>query len=184
MADQDEETTHPERGRHIFEERLEREGGVFVEPQHDEVGCADPEVECGPDDYPEDPFAIEHRPGTVDDAGYSMGVELPDAGDLHLIPDRGRLRSGERAPDEEAELALGERDERDLWRRQRPLIEEDSEEGIDMPAGMDDEDAARVMDAMGAEFVEEDQADVSATGSATSGPDRGGFSEEDGPEKG
>jgi hypothetical protein len=149
-----------------------------VEPEHQQVDCNQPGTECGPDDYPEDPYAIDNRPGTPDDADYSRGVELPNADDLHLIPDRGVRRSGgEFAPDEEAERDLGERDERDMWRRQRPLIEEDAEEGIDIPPGIGEQDAERVVDMMGAEFTQEDATDTSATGAATSGEDHGGFPE-------
>jgi hypothetical protein len=178
MQDDEERDTYPEREQHIFNEKVVREGGVFVEPEHQQRDCNTPGTECGPDDYAEDPYSIDNRPGTSDDANYSYGVELPNAGDLHLIPDRGvRRRGGNAAPDEESELDLGERDERDLWRRQRSLMEEDSEEGIELPQGLDDEDAERVIDGMGAEFTEEDVADTSATGYPTSGSEHGGFPE-------
>lgn len=179
MKDDEERTTYPEREQHIFNDKLVREGGVLVEPEHQQVDCNDPEIECGPDDYPEDPYSIDNRTGTPDDANYSFGVELPNADDLHLVPDSGRMSVGEtEGAEEPPERDLGELEERDMWRRQRPLIEEDVEAGADLE-GMSDEDADRVVDMMGAEFTQEDQADTSATGAPTAGEDHGGFPERD-----
>jgi len=158
-----------DREDHLVDEKLVREGGILVEPEHTRKGCDDDVVECAPDDYPEDPYSVSNRPGTADDVGYSYGVESPDAADVNFIPARSKLRAGELAPDEERELEPGTIDERDLWRHMKPLIDEDVDDGIKLPAGMGDEDAARVLDAMGDEAAEashESVDGVSATGQA------------------
>lgn len=178
----DENTNWPEREQHVFDEKLEREGGVFIEPQHTQVDCNSPDAGCATDEYPEDPFSIDNRPGTVDDPTYSMGVELPNAADQHLVPEGGTHQGGRPAPDEEREWEPGELEERDMWRRQRALIEEDADDGIKMPAGTSDEQAERILDAMGdesADNVPDMTQGGSATGEPTTAPDRGGFPERD-----
>lgn len=179
MFDDEESSTYPERDQHIFDEKVDKEGGVFIEPQHSQRDCNTPGNECGPDEYPEDPYAIDNRTGTGDDMTYSFGVELPNPDDQHLVPE-GHYRRGHRGPatDYEVETELGDKDENDLWGRQQELIEEDVNDGVKMPVGMNDEDAEKVLDMMGAEFSEEDQAETSATGEPTTGPDHGGFDDE------
>lgn len=175
----DENDVWPEREQHIFDEKLEREGGVFLEPQHSQRDCNNPDdAGCAPDEYPNDPYTVDNRPGTPDDVTYSFGLELPNAADLHVVPEGGVHQAGQAAPDEERELDPGERDERDMWRRQRSLIEED-ETGIRLPDGMTEDDGRRIMGAMGddqGDEAPEDVADVSATGSTTT-EDHGGFPE-------
>lgn len=175
----DESDVWPEREQHVFNEKLEREGGVFIEPQHTQVDCNDPEnLGCAPDEYPEDPYAVDNRPGTPDDVTYSYGLELPNAADRHLVPEGATHQSGPPAPDEEREFEPGERDERDLWRRQRALIEEDAD-SPKLPVGMSDEDGRRVMGAMGddeGDEASEDATTVSATGFPST-EDSGGFPE-------
>lgn len=179
FEDDDKANNWPEREQHIFEEKLDREGGVFVEPQHTQVDCNSPDADCATDEYPEDPYAIDNRSGTIDDTTYSMGVELPNAADLHLVPEGGVHQAGRAAPDEEPERDLGELEERDLWRRQRPLIQEDEGDGVKVP-GATDEQAQRVLDAMGDESSDNTPdmtQGISATGEPTTAPDHGGFPE-------
>jgi hypothetical protein len=174
--DDDESTVYPEREQHIFNEKLERDGGVFVEPQHGQVDCNQPGNDCAPDDYAEDPYAIDNRTGTVDDANYSMGVELPNAADLHLVPEGRSHLHGKRAPDEEADTEPGTQDAAALWGAQQLLIQEDVGDGVHVPEGLDGE---RVLGAMGdgeGPEAAEDAAPTSATGDPTT-EDRGGFPE-------
>lgn len=178
--DDDENPNWPEREQHVFEEKVERIGGAFVEPEHSQVDCNEPGAECATDEYPEDPFSIDNRPGTVDDPTYSMGVELPNAADLHLVPEGGTRQAGRPAPDEEREWEPGELEERDAWRRQRALVEEDEVDGVKMPRDTSDEDAQRILDTMGDEssdVVPDMTQGTSATGESTSGPEHGGFPE-------
>ncbi len=146
---------------HLANDKLVREGGVFIEPQHSEVDCNQEAQSCGPDDYPEDPYAIDNRPGTPDDLGYTWGVEIP----------------GDAGADK-----LGQDDADELWSLQEPLIEEDVDDGIKMPAGVSAEDARRILDAMGdeaAEVLPEASEGVSATGGDDAGEGHGGFPERD-----
>lgn len=178
MYGDDESDQWPEREQHIFDEKVERVGGVFVEPEHTQVDCNQPDAGCATDEYPEDPYSVDNRPGTVDDPTYSFGVELPNAADQHVVPEGATHQTGPEAGDE-PELELGERDERDMWRRQRSLIEEDSD-SPNLPVGMSEEDQGRIASAMGddqGDGAPEDIAETSATGSPTSGEDHGGFPE-------
>lgn len=179
MFADDNDTEYLDKDQRVFNERLERIGGVFVEPERTEVDCNTEEA-CAPDDYPEDPYAIDNRPGTVDDIGYGLGVTTRDANDRHVMPDVAGRQVGPKASDTERDLELGTEDEQDLWRMQEPLIEEDVDDGIKIPAGMDDEDAERVMAAMGDDSGDATPEGIegnSATGEPTTTPDRGGFPE-------
>lgn len=174
----DESDVWPEREQHIFDEPLTREGGVFVEPEHAQQDCNNPDnLGCAPDEYPDDPYAIDNRPGTPDDVTYSYGLDLPNAADRHLVEEGKVHEAGPAAPAEERDLDPGVRDERDLWRHQRALIEED-EDSPRLPEGMTDEDVARVRGAMGddeGDEASEDAATISATGYPSSTGDHGGF---------
>jgi len=182
MYDDDDAIEHLDREQRVFDEKLERVGGVFVEPEHTEVDCnAEPNA-CAPDDYPDDPYSIDNRPGTPDDVGYSLGLQSRDANDLSVV-DEGRVHEhGRRAPDTERDLEAGTLDEKDLWDRQKPLITEDEDDGIKVPLGMNEEDAERVMSAMGDDSGDATPEGIegnSATGEPTSVPDHGGFPEQD-----
>jgi hypothetical protein len=167
-----------DREQHFVNERMEREGGVFVEPEHTNVDCNQEEPACAPDEYPEDPVAIGNRPGTVDDLTYSQGVQPPNAADQQIFPE-GRTRLGkEKAPDTERELPLGQADEDELWRAQEPLIEEDEVSGVKLPEGMDEENGERILDVMGdgsAVDISEDVAGSSATAEPDLPEEHGGF---------
>lgn len=104
-------------------------------------------------------------------------------GDFDDVVDRDSgvfiARSRGRAPEEDDEgrdLYLGEDRDPDLWSAQRPLLEEDEREGIDL-SGFDDEEARRVMEALGDEAAEpfpDAPEGVSATGNPFT-PEHGGF---------
>lgn len=112
---------------------LVREGGVFVSRNGGrEIGPD--EDEQAPDDYVEDSVNDEGVPGTVDDLPYDYGVENARAADETLETihraDRDAWDVGETGPAGEGEEpSPGKAEERELWDRQRPLIEEsDAEE--------------------------------------------------------
>lgn len=182
MNDDDRDIEYLEQDEKVFDEKLERIGGVFVEPEQTQVDCNAEKDACAPDDYPEDPYAIDNRPGTVDDVGYSSGLTTRDANDLSMVPDGQTRQSGPAAPATERDLASGAEDEADLWSLQEPLIEEDVDDGIKIPLGMSDEDAEDVLDAMGddsSEVLPETAEGGSATGESTT-PEHGGFPEREG----
>lgn len=112
--------------RWFGDEELERVGGVLVPAEGGHrVGC--PEDECAPDDYVEDSVNEPGVPGTIDDRPYDYGVEEALAADETLESlDRRRAWSvGATGPLEDGEPgAPGRAEERELWRRQQPLIEE------------------------------------------------------------
>lgn len=104
-------------------------------------------------------------------------------GDFDDVVDRDNgvfiARSREHAledDDEGRDLYLGEDEDPDLWQAQRPLLEEDEREGIDL-TGFDEQEARRVMEALGDEVADpypDAPEGVSATGSPFT-PDHGGF---------
>lgn len=169
-----------DRDQHLVNERLEREGGVLIEPQHTGVGCEQEDPACAPDEYPEDPVAIDNRPGTVDDLTYSQGVQPPKANDLQFFEESRSGHSGPSAPDTERDKPLGQADEDELWQAQEKLTQEDEASGIRLPEGMSDEDGERVLDALGdgsAIDTSEDIAGRSATAEPGLSEDHGGFPE-------
>ncbi len=161
-----------------FDEKVTRDGGVFVEPGGREGGCDDDAAGCPPDDYVEDAWTGDDRPGTVDDIPYTMGVQIPDADDAHLVAEGGTHQSGRPARAEEPETELGGPDSRELWQLQKALIQEDEKDGIKLE-GLSDEEAERVMEALGDEAADplpDNPEGTSATGSPF-GPEHGGFPE-------
>jgi hypothetical protein len=166
---------------------LEREGGVFV-PSSDgrDVGCGDNDPTCPEDEWLEDPITDEHVPGTVDDRTYDYGTEDPEPADQALTtiesgPVTGFGDVGETGFEEDRdERDLGELEERDLWRRQRPLIEEDVDEVYNVQA-IRDEELPAVERAIGEDAagpLVDTQEGTSSIGS-TSVPEQGGFPEEE-----
>lgn len=135
----------------LEDEELVREGGVFVsrngghEAQSDEARLAD--------DYVEDPGTGDGVPGTVDDLPYDFGLENATAAD-QLLESSGRGRGlagglGRTGADDDSEPpALGGPEERELWKKQRGLIQESSDEAARY-AGMSDEQIARLDAASG-----------------------------------
>jgi hypothetical protein len=141
----------------LEDEELVREGGVFVsrngghEVDADEARAAD--------DYIEDPGTGDGVPGTVDDLPYDFGLEHATAADQLLESSaRGRnVRSsvGHTGADDDSDPpALGGPEERELWKKQRGLIQESADEEARY-AGLSDELIERVDAASG-----EDAADV------------------------
>jgi hypothetical protein len=141
----------------LEDEELVRVGGVFVsrngghEADSDEARAAD--------DYIEDPGSGDGVPGTVDDLPYDFGVEHAVAAD-QLLESSGRgrgVRSGigyTGADDDREPPLLGGPEERELWKKQRGLIQESGDEEARY-AGLSDDIAARADSASG-----EDAADV------------------------
>jgi hypothetical protein len=162
------------------EEELVREGGVYVSRSGGhEVGCED--ESCAPDEVVEDSLEDDEVPGTPDDLPYDYGVVVPSPTDQLLqSPDHrnagfGALGSTE-ADDDENEAPLGARDERDLWRRQRPLDQEAAVEE-NRWTGLEGDDLVAVEGSEGddaAEVSPEAPLGESATGSVSE-PDHGGF---------
>ena len=177
MEEENRDLEYLERDQRVFDEKVEREGGVFVEPQQQRTGCESERDACAPDDYPEDPYGIDNRPGTPDDPGYSFGLQSKDAADHHVIPEGRSHQSGRSAPGVERDEEAGQADEDDLWRRMEPLVEEDTAVGVKLPEGATEEEGEEILDAMGAEFTPEDQTDNSAIGQVAGEPDHGGFPE-------
>ena len=145
--------THLHGERPFDEEQYERQGGVFVPVNGGhEVGCEDDQ--CAPDELLEDPLNDDGVPGTPDDLPYDYGVEVPNATDMQVLsPEHrhsgfgGMGRTG--APDDPSqEPPLGAEDERDLWQRQRGLIQESGDEAARW-AGLAEKDLPRIEDAIG-----------------------------------
>lgn len=135
----------------LDDEELVREGGVFVsrngghEVHDDEMRASD--------DYIEDPGTGDGVPGTVDDLPYDFGLETATAAD-QLLESGGRARGigskvGRTGADDDADPApLGGPEERELWKKQRALIQESGDEAARY-AGLGDELSARVDAASG-----------------------------------
>ncbi len=154
----------------LEDEELVREGGVFVSRNGGHEVNADESRAA--DDYIEDPGTGDGVPGTIDDLPYDFGLETATAAD-QLLESSGRGRGigskvGRTGADNDAEPApLGGPEERELWKKQRGLIQESADEERRY-AGLSDDLVARVDAASG-----EDAADVlpdapegkSATGS-------------------
>lgn len=140
----------------LEEEELVREGGVFVsrngghEVHSDEDRLAD--------DYIEDPGTGDGIPGTVDDLPYDFGIENAAAAD-QLLESSGRGRGvgsrvGHTGADDDSEPApLGGPEERELWKKQRGLIQESADEKARYE-GMGDELIARLDSASGEDAAE------------------------------
>lgn len=166
---------HRHKDGSLDDEELVREGGVFVSRSGGrEVGCED--ETCAPDEWVEDGGTGDGVPGTADDLPYDYGVEhAPPADQLITTPDRanpglsGFGGLGETGADEDAdEPPLGRPDERELWRRQRPLIQESGDEAARY-RGLRDDDIARVEAAVGedaGEVLPESPEGESATGAS------------------
>ena len=161
------------------DERLDRESGVFIEPEGREVTCEPDQEPCAPDDYANDPDAPEVGiPGTVDDAPLSFGIEVPSSADSHMVLEGATRPSATSEEDAKAADDNGAAEEKELWGEQEALLEEDSAGGLKLN-GFPEEEIPDILDAMG-----DDAADplldypngVSATGDWTA-PEHGGFPE-------
>jgi hypothetical protein len=160
------------------EEDLVREGGVFVSRHSNghEVG-AQPDERTPEEDWVEDPYSSDGVPGTSDDLPYDYGVESAQPADQQVLsPDRriagfGHMGETGGADADVDEQPLGKPEERELWKRQRALMQESADEETHFP---DASDAAvrQMEDAVGedaAEPMTEGPEGTSATGSTGSG---------------
>ncbi|MDP2233403.1 MAG: hypothetical protein Q8K89_07190 [Actinomycetota bacterium] len=138
---------------HWFEDNeLEREAGVLASADGGhKTGCA--EDECAPDETVEDPINEPGVPGTVDDLPYDYGVETAQAADETLDsldgPPARAWRVGAPGPAEQGEPStLGRPEERELWQKQQPLIEEGAinERAY---ADLNEEDVPEILEASG-----------------------------------
>ncbi|MDR3685621.1 MAG: hypothetical protein P4L93_01500 [Coriobacteriia bacterium] len=161
------------------DEHLDRESGVFIEPDGREVACDSEQEPCAPDDYANDPDAPETGiPGTVDDAPLSFGIEVPASADSHVVLE-GATRPGATS-EEDAKAAddNGAAEEKELWGQQAALLEEDSAGGLKLDVFSEDE-IPEILDAMGddaADPLQDFPNGVSATGDWNA-PEHGGFPE-------
>lgn len=155
----------------LDDEELVREGGVFVsrngghEVHEDEMRASD--------DYIEDPGTGDGVPGTVDDLPYDFGLENANAAD-QLLESSGRghgvgSKVGHTGADDDSEPPeLGGPEERELWKKQRGLIQEASEHEAHY-AGLDEDRIAAVDAALGedaAEVLPDSPEGKSATGAS------------------
>lgn len=135
----------------LEDEELVREGGVFVSRNGGHE--ADSDQARVADDYVEDPGTGDGVPGTVDDLPYDFGIEHATAAD-QLLESSGRGRGigskvGYTGADNDADPApLGGPEERELWKKQRGLIQESADERARY-AGLSDDLVARVDAASG-----------------------------------
>ena len=153
-----------------------REGGVFAPRTGGrDVGCDDEQDVCPPDEVLEDPVNDEHVPGTVDDLPYDYGTVDPAPtdqflGSIESGPVLGMRDVGETGYDEEAdEPELGAKDEKDLWSRQKVLIDEDEAQPYAIP-DMSAEDVKDLELALGEDAagpLVESEEGTSATGSTS-----------------
>lgn len=155
--------------RPVDEEQYERLGGVFVPVNGGhEVGPQD-DLHA-PDELVEDPLDDDGVPGTPDDLPYDYGVEVPEAVDSQILslertrPGYGVGRTGV-SEDVTSESPLGSPDERELWHKQRGLIQESGDEAARW-GGLDEKKLPRVEEAIG-EDAGETMPDRPDGGSAT-----------------
>lgn len=153
------------------DEQYVREGGVLV-PVHTGHENRHEDGSIAPDEWVEDDIAQDNSPGTQDDLPYDYGVEVQQPVDQLVDgPDdvnAGFGRMGQTGSDEdEEEPPLGRPEERELWRKQRGLIDEAGDEEARY-RGLEDADVRRIDDAVGPESGEvfpEGPEGGSATGS-------------------
>jgi len=159
-----------------FDESLDRESGVFLEPDGREVTCEPDTEPCAPDEYVNDPNARENGiPGTVDDVPMSFGVEVPGAADQHVVDEGATKPAGESVEATIVAEDTGSEDEKELWDEQAGLLEEDAA-GLNL-RGFPDEEIPVILDAMGddaADPLQDFPNGTSATGD-WSAPEHGGF---------
>jgi hypothetical protein len=159
--------------RPFDEEEYERQGGVLVPVNGGhEVGCED--ALCAPDEVVEDPLNDDGVPGTPDDLPYDYGVEVPEAIDMQVLSPENRHAGlggiGHTGAPEDVteESPLGAVDERELWHKQRGLIDESGDEAARWGA-LPENELPRIEDAIGddaAEVLPDSPEGESATGAS------------------
>lgn len=171
----DESTQRP------FDEKLDRESGIFLEPDAREVGCDTSAEACAPDDYVNDAGARETGvPGTEDDVPPTFGLETPLAADQHIVLEGATKTQGETLEPVDAAEDQGTADEKELWAEQLALLEEDVAGGLNL-RGFPDEEVPDILEAMGddaADPLQDFPNGTSATGDWAA-PEHGGFPERD-----
>ena len=148
---------HPDDGMTFDDEELVPDNGVYAEVNTgQEADCDEGKASCAPDDMVEDPISEDVTPGTVDDLPYDYGVETPIAVDQELFVQSrgGRSGIGRTGSDPEGtESELGADDERELWKKQRALIDEDERESA-RDIGLDEPELEEVAKAYGGDAAE------------------------------
>lgn len=167
--------------------KLEREEGVIrADGAGTDVGCEPAEAGCTSPEMGEETSDDDPVGGTPDDLPYTLGEETPDALDermpnirpVHLDQVLHPPRSVSE-DDEDPDADSGE--ERDLWDRMSTLSEQDEGIGSDLE-GVSEEQAARIMNAMGddaAEVLPQAPEGVSATGAGSEPFRPEGFGEDE-----
>ena len=161
-------------GEKPFDEaEYERQGGVLVPVNGGhEVSCED--EQCAPDEVVEDPLNDDGVPGTPDDLPYDYGVETSEAADTQVLSPGHRNAGlgglGATGADEDVteEPPLGGPDERELWHKQRGLMQESEDEAARW-GGLEDDDLSKVEEAIGedaGEVLPEAPEGESATGAS------------------
>jgi len=162
-----------------FDEHLDRESGVFVEPDAREVTCEPGAEPCAPDDYANDPDVRRSGiPGTLDDQPLSFGLDTPAAADEHVVLEGTTKPAGETLERADAVQDIGKADSDELWSEQSALVEEDEIAGLNL-SGFPEEEVPEILGAMGDDAAES-LPDFPNGGSATgdwASPDHGGFPE-------
>lgn len=162
-----------------FDEHLDRESGVFIEPDAKTVDCDEAAEACAPDDYVNDAGAHESGiPGTTDDKPLDFGLTYPPAADQHIVLE-GATKPGDTSV-EAADVAedTGSTDEKELWGEAAALVEEDTVGGLKLN-GFPEEEIPEILMAMGddaADPLQDFPNGTSATGD-WSAPEHGGFPE-------
>jgi hypothetical protein len=140
--------TDDENPQRLFDERLDREGGVFMEPDAKEIGCDPEELRCSPGDYANDPEPRETGiPGTVDDTPLDFGLEIPPA-DEHVVLEGAVESVGDSREATEGAEDMGSIDEKELWAAQDGLLEEDEADALVLD-GFPEEVIPEILEAMG-----------------------------------
>ncbi len=164
----------PKDDDHWFaDNELVHEEGILVSASGGHrAGCDDDE--CAPDETVEDPINEPGVPGTVDDLPYDYGVETAQAADetfesLENPPSKARSVGATGPVDDAEPRELGRPEERELWNKQRPLIEE-SEINEREYGSLPEEKIAEIVAASGEdaeEVLPQSPDGVSATGTPT-----------------
>jgi len=165
----------PKDNDHWFgDDELVREEGILVSAGGGHKAGCDGD-ECAPDETVEDPVNEPGVSGTVDDLPYDFGVESAQGADESFESLEGpplkpwRVGATGPADDDNEPESLGRPEERELWSKQRPLIEE--AEINEREYGSLPEDKIKEIVAASGEDSEEVLPDSPGGASATGAPD-------------
>jgi len=101
-----------------------------------------------PDDYVDDPLAREAAAPGPSTTCRTASASRSRCQMTSIWFSRDRLAGREVREADEAEDDLGTRDAADLWRHQKPLVEEDERAGVKLE-GFPEEEVPKIMDALG-----------------------------------